>query len=256
MTVDSPEALQAALAGRPELQARLEAALQEAAQAGNLPVPGDLGVLDQFVRARSWDESRRIVEQHPELLGNETDALLGQLIEAAEQQGDNNARRIFVEHRDLLRRCREAGVSRAFAEKMLPPEALAQAEAAGITPEQALEMARSVEEMPPELREVLAELAATGSEVHSPEDLERVLAERPELRAKLEAAAHARGGVGGAGPDVPPQFRDDLQAAKEAERSYLRTGNGAALDAAAAAWQRILTTQPSLPPTSAFNWRP
>ncbi len=40
--------------------------------------------------------------------------------------------------------------------------------------------------------------------------------------------------------DVPPQFRADLQQAKEAEQHYLRTGDRSALNAAAAAWERIL----------------
>ncbi len=44
----------------------------------------------------------------------------------------------------------------------------------------------------------------------------------------------------GGGLDVPPQFRADLQQAQEAEQRYLHTGDRAALDAAAAAWERIL----------------
>ncbi len=43
-------------------------------------------------------------------------------MDAARAQGDENAVRIFEEHRALLRRCREAGIPRAFAEKLLPPE--------------------------------------------------------------------------------------------------------------------------------------
>ena len=39
---------------------------------------------------------------------------------------------------------------------------------------------------------------------------------------------------------IPPEFADDLRHAEEAEQRYLRTGERTALDAAAAAWGRIL----------------
>jgi len=82
--------------------------------------------LEEFIGARTWDESRRILEAHPELLTDEADALLGQWIAAAQAQGDEEARRILEEHRVLLRRCREVGIERAFAElgggPPIPPE--------------------------------------------------------------------------------------------------------------------------------------
>ncbi len=70
-----------------------------------------------FLQARTWSESRRVVEEHPELLSDEADALLGQLIAAQE---DANARRYLEEHRALLRRCREVGIESAFREKTDP----------------------------------------------------------------------------------------------------------------------------------------
>jgi hypothetical protein len=143
--------------------------------------------LEEFIGARTWDESRRILEAHPELLTDEADALLGQWIAAAQAQG-----RILEEHRVLLRRCREVGIPRAFAEKMLPPEVLAEAETIGLTPEQVLEIARMAAQMLSELREVLAELAASGVEIRSLEDLERLLSERPDLREKMEQAVAKR----------------------------------------------------------------
>jgi hypothetical protein len=72
--------------------------------------------LKEFIGARIWGESRRILEAHPELLTDEADALLGQWIAAAQAQGDEKARRILEEHRVLLRRCREVGIEQAFAE--------------------------------------------------------------------------------------------------------------------------------------------
>ena len=90
------------------------------------PDPKQLAeTLFAFIQAETWDESRRILEAHPELLTDEADALLGQLVQAAQAQGDENARRFLEEHRALLRRCREVGVEQAFAEKVgglpLPP---------------------------------------------------------------------------------------------------------------------------------------
>ncbi len=228
----------------PEAFARLEEAARaagaeengEGEEKGEEEAIGLALTIQQFIQAQTWDESQRIVGQHPELLSEEAGALLGQLIEAAQAQGDENAVRIFAEHRDLLRRCREAGAPRAFAEKMLPPELLAQAEAAGLAPEELLAMQRAAAEMPPELRAVLAELAATGVEIRSAEDLEAALAARPELRAKLEAAMQSEGG----GVDVPVEFDHDWDKANDAEQRYRSTGDQRALDDAVAAWERIL----------------
>lgn len=139
---DSSEEAEAALNARPDLQTALLQAL--ARQGGDEAAAQGAGLLltiQQFIQAEIWDASQRIVEQHPELLSDETETALGRLIEAAQTEGDEKAMRIFAEHRDLLHRCREASVARAFAEKMLPPEALAQAQAEGMAPEEFLAMA-------------------------------------------------------------------------------------------------------------------
>jgi|GEM_PF-2476971 len=79
-----------------------------------------------FIQAETLEESRRILEAHPELLTDEADAMLGRLIDTAQAQGDEAALRIFERHRALLRRCREVGIPRAFAELSggppIPPE--------------------------------------------------------------------------------------------------------------------------------------
>jgi len=229
-------------------QARREAALRETqetgaeldgVEAGEEREDGQASLfdaLDQFVRAETWDESQRIVEQHPELLSDDADALFSRMTEAARAQADDRSAAMFEEHRDLLRRCREAGVPRAFAEKMLPPEGIAEAGRLGLAPEEFLAQMRAAKQMPSGLREVLVELAASGIEIHSAEDLERALAERPDLRARLEAAMPDHSG----GFDIPPEFSGDLRQAQEAEQRYRRTNNQTALDAAAAAWEHIL----------------
>jgi hypothetical protein len=71
-----------------------------------------------FIQAETWEESRRILEAHPELLTDEADAVLGQLVQAQE---DQDARRFFEGIRALLRRCREVGIEQAFAEFSGPP---------------------------------------------------------------------------------------------------------------------------------------
>ena len=70
-------------------------------------------LLQAFINAPSWAESRRIVEDAPELLTDESDTLLGRLL--TQYQGDARAMRILEEHRNLLRRCRVEGVEVAFA---------------------------------------------------------------------------------------------------------------------------------------------
>ncbi len=74
-----------------------------------------LQTIATFIQAESWNESQRILEQYPELLTDEANALLGQLTETQETEG---ARQTVETHRALLRRCREVGVERAFAERI------------------------------------------------------------------------------------------------------------------------------------------
>ena len=116
--------------------------------------------------SRKVDESQRIVEAHPELLSDTTDWLLGQWVEAAKAEHDADSARMLEVHRALLRRCREAGIARAFAEQMLPPEALAEAERLGLTPEEFLAQVRTTRQsgstgfdIPPEVQPLIDELS-------------------------------------------------------------------------------------------------
>jgi tetratricopeptide (TPR) repeat protein len=204
VTVDSPEDLARVLAERPELAARLEAAMRAAmmeeddadAAAADGDDDGDDSdaaetlpdLLNRFIGAESWDESQRIVEAHPELLSDAADERMAL---ALEEYADNpDAVQLLTEHRVLLRRCRAAGIARAFAEPMLGAEGLAEAERLGLAPE--------------------------------------------EFLAQVRAAQQT------SDPAVPPAFAADLRAAQEGEQRYRRTGDLAALDTAAAAWARIL----------------
>ena len=127
-----------------------------------------LHAFEQFVNARTWNESQRIVEQQPILLHPDGDELIHQVAAA---QSDPQVGQIIEEHRALLQRCREVGIKMAFSEK-------------------------------------------TGNVSDN--------------------------------MDIPPQFHNDLQQAKEAEQRYLRTGDRSALSTAASGWERILR-HPSFP---------
>ena len=72
-----------------------------------------ISLLQAFVSAPSWAETRCVVEENPELLSEESDWLLARLLET--YRDDSRAVRVLTEHRDLLRRCREVGIEVAFA---------------------------------------------------------------------------------------------------------------------------------------------
>ena len=183
IAVDSPEALQAALAARPELAARLAGAMQAA---DAVPPAADVAApaadplrasLQAFVQAETWLASYRYVMAHPELLTEAADAALAQAVDAATAAADERAAQVYSEHLALLRRARAVGAAQAFAEK---------------------------------LNTTVAQLAAA-----------------------------ALGEGGGGGPDVPPQYRADVERAQAAQARYQNTGDTAALDEAAAAWGRV-----------------
>jgi hypothetical protein len=74
-------------------------------------------VSGEFVFAPTWYESRRILDRHPELLSDQIDQLYSHLIETARGKGNDELAQMYGEHRDLLRRCRDVGVQKAFDEK-------------------------------------------------------------------------------------------------------------------------------------------
>ncbi|HOU41840.1 MAG TPA: CpXC domain-containing protein, partial [Promineifilum sp.] len=188
--VESAEDLERALAARPELRRRLEAALRAAgegesddepappppppaaappppAAAPPPPPPGPapeeeelpplLQALADFVNARTWLESYQFLLAHPELLSDELDALLGELLAEAAASGQEHDVRLWTEHRALLQRSRATGAAAAFAEKMeMTAEEL----------DKAVQEAEDLAAIPPEARraveEIVAALAAEG----------------------------------------------------------------------------------------------
>ncbi len=108
-----------------EMGLSLEAALQMAALMEREDIENLLQALQRFLTAPTWAETRRVLEAHPELLSDAALALLERLLEEARQQRDADLVRLLEQHRDLLRRAREVGLDRAFAEMTgpsLPPQ--------------------------------------------------------------------------------------------------------------------------------------
>jgi CHAT domain-containing protein len=117
----------------PAAFARLEAAARQAmaallaadrspdeapASAATTDASALIQAVDAFLNARTWTDSYREVQAHPELLSDEALALLEQRIAAACTVGNSRAVAFFEEHLSLLRRCREVGAAAAFAEKI------------------------------------------------------------------------------------------------------------------------------------------
>lgn len=74
--------------------------------------------IQRLFQPETWEHARDVVEAYPELVSPEADALLEQMIANARIRQDANAEAMFVEYRDVLRRCGEAGIGQAFAEKI------------------------------------------------------------------------------------------------------------------------------------------
>jgi tetratricopeptide (TPR) repeat protein len=97
----------------------LEQRLSELAEAFNGPRPEEslLDTISQFVLARTWIGSKRVVQTHPALLSHEADKALEQMVALA-HLFDQDSTQVLEDHRRLLQRCREVGINEAFAEQM------------------------------------------------------------------------------------------------------------------------------------------
>ncbi|MGF1504445.1 MAG: hypothetical protein ACFB51_04820, partial [Anaerolineae bacterium] len=119
-----------------------------------IATPADAQLLQtiaDFVNAANWEESRAILDAHPELLGPQASATFEALIRTAENTNDTKRAQLLTAHRDLLIRVNAVGADEAFAEIEQPfdPELLetiAQFVYAGST-----EASRSVLDAHPEL---------------------------------------------------------------------------------------------------------
>lgn len=78
-----------------------------------------LQAVKEFCQSDGWKEGRRVLENHPELLRDETDQIVESLIRNNAPQKNAEATmyyKMLLHRRNLIRRSREVGVKRAFAE--------------------------------------------------------------------------------------------------------------------------------------------
>lgn len=184
-----------------------------------------LSAFEGLLTAPIWADARRFLEQHPELLSDEADALLEQVVQSLE---DAPQRQSIEEYRILLRRCHEVGVEAAFAE--MTASTAGTASSAEDIPEDVSPLLELLATLPPEDADAFM---AILTRVDSPEALIAALNDHPALRTALEQVlAGAR--------QMPPEFHDDLQRADDAEARYLQGDGLRALDEAVAAWERIV----------------
>ncbi|MGL4500526.1 MAG: hypothetical protein ACRCU2_15775 [Planktothrix sp.] len=78
---------------------------------------GRKAILWQFINTNTGNDSEAFLQEHPELLDEETDILLEQLVNLA--AGEKRKQRVLLEHQELLQRCRGVGIEQVFAKKLL-----------------------------------------------------------------------------------------------------------------------------------------
>ncbi len=173
-----------------------------------------ISVVQAFVQAQNWAETRDILQDHPELLEARGDRIMGAFIEAAREMGDEESTAILQEHRDLLRRCQEVGLENAFVERMEVEEegsgeSLVQALEAFVVAQTWDEAQRIVEEHPDLLREEIGEaiaLLVDSAREEGDEETATILREHREILARCREmgveAAFAQA-VGGQDADEP-----------------------------------------------------
>jgi hypothetical protein len=81
---------------------------------GSQAADGVPPLLVQFLELYHWSESRRLVEQHPELLDNAVIAGLERWIDDTEREHGEDAGHMARQHLAVLRRIREVGIAEAF----------------------------------------------------------------------------------------------------------------------------------------------
>ncbi|MFP3896603.1 MAG: CpXC domain-containing protein [Anaerolineales bacterium] len=151
-----------------------------------------VAAIQEFVQAQNWAEARDVLEDHPELLGNRGDRVMGAFIEAARNLGSDKTEAVLQEHRDLLRRCQEVGVEEAFAEKMDleqegSEESLVQALETLVVAETWEEAQRIVEAHPDLLREEVGQaltLLIDSAQEEGDDDTAAILREHRDLLAR------------------------------------------------------------------------
>ncbi len=118
-----------------------------------------------WIQQETLDDAEAYLRQHEAELLTEQAAVVMQLLVRANPQNPD-----VRDHQGRLTRARDVGIAAMYA---------------GIRQKR---MREGLEELPPALREVMQELAATGATINTPEDLARLLSTRPDLQAGMMAA--------------------------------------------------------------------
>jgi tetratricopeptide (TPR) repeat protein len=72
--------------------------------------------LREFTKTQNWEEVRRSLQTHPELLSRGSIAVFGEVIAQLEQQGQFKSAKAFRWYYDILLRARKVGIEKAIAE--------------------------------------------------------------------------------------------------------------------------------------------
>jgi CHAT domain-containing protein/tetratricopeptide (TPR) repeat protein len=139
--------------------------------------------LQGFVNADSWGKSQRIVKQYPILLEEKANHALEMVIKMEENE---ETIKVLRQHQSLLQRCREIGIDEAFQEMVgnRSLDARLQEMLANLPPE-----LEDSPEMRALIEETIEQLAESGANIQSEEDMMAFLDANPELMQKLEAVA-------------------------------------------------------------------
>ncbi len=130
--------------------------------------------LEQYVNSEDWDQARRIVDENKELLGDEARALLSESVADYQEAGRDDLANYLQEHLKVLDRARQVGVDQAFK------EANARAEQVQEARRKQLDSLRPTS--PAGVQAVVWQLLDAGS----PEEVDRILEEHPELSQKQD----------------------------------------------------------------------
>jgi CHAT domain-containing protein/tetratricopeptide (TPR) repeat protein len=223
-----------------------------------------LRLLWELIDLRTWSASRRLIEEHPDLLDETILQYLQEWAATTSRLGDDAQARYMELHLRVLRGCREVGVEAAFA-PLRPDHKARRPAAAGLEPDQEERVGklsrlvwdfldahtwsasrRLVEEHPELLGEtavgILEQWIAPGRPLGEPGARELPEKHLHVLRRCQEVGVEAA--FAPLRPDhkaLDPPERTPLPAqAMRAEKTYKRTGNTLALDMAIAAWEELL----------------
>lgn len=194
MEIESEKELAQLLQEHPELVPILQAAQQMPAQSEVEPRLELVDKLETLMEFDTWEESRRYLHQHSELVSENALYIMRLLIEEAEEQEDEDAARIFRDYHELLLRACEQGIDAAVGERMastaqMPPITLIKLLQAFVTSDNWLEARQLVEENPSLLSaeaDALLEQWIAKAERQSEQDLIQ------HLQAHRERLARAR----------------------------------------------------------------